>query len=297
MFGWFNNLYARSDNVKAYVLLSPALLLVILGMAVPIMAMFGISFTTQAGFEIDYTPTLDRYSEFVDTSSRTGAILTTLLSRSVTISFLVTVFTLLTTYPVAYYVAFYVKKNKILWIVLMTLPFWTSYLLRVFAWKLILGHSGVINAGLMTAGLTDEPLSFLMYSSTAVVITLSHAWAAFALLPLYVSLDKIDYSLIEASHDLGCSKFETFWRVTWPLSLPGVIGAILIIFIPTVGDFVTPALVGGTEGRMLSNMIQAYFGRVNNFPLGAASAVLMLISVVTVTIIVNFVTKRLTQRL
>tara|TARA_B100000945_G_scaffold296064_1_gene274055 strand:+ start:105 stop:998 length:894 start_codon:yes stop_codon:yes gene_type:complete len=297
MFGRFNNLYARSDNVKAYVLLSPALLLVILGMAVPIMAMFGISFTTQAGFEIDYTPTLDRYSEFVDTSSRTGAILTTLLSRSVTISFLVTVFTLLTTYPVAYYVAFYVKKNKILWIVLMTLPFWTSYLLRVFAWKLILGHSGVINAGLMTAGLTDEPLSFLMYSQTAVVITLSHAWAAFALLPLYVSLDKIDYSLIEASHDLGCSKFETFWRVTWPLSLPGVIGAILIIFIPTVGDFVTPALVGGTEGRMLSNMIQAYFGRVNNFPLGAASAVLMLISVVTVTIIVNFVTKRLTQRL
>lgn len=297
MFGRFNNLYARSDNVKAYVLLSPALLLVILGMAVPIMAMFGISFTTQAGFEIDYTPTLDRYSEFIDTSSRTGAILTTLLSRSVTISFLVTVFTLLTTYPVAYYVAFYVKKNKILWIVLMTLPFWTSYLLRVFAWKLILGHSGVINAGLMTAGLTDEPLSFLMYSQTAVVITLSHAWAAFALLPLYVSLDKIDYSLIEASHDLGCSKFETFWRVTWPLSLPGVIGAILIIFIPTVGDFVTPALVGGTEGRMLSNMIQAYFGRVNNFPLGAASAVLMLISVVTVTIIVNFVTKRLTQRL
>ena len=297
MFRWFNDLYARSDNVKAYVLLSPALLLVILGMAVPIMAMFGISFTTQAGFEIDYTPTLDRYSEFVDTSSRTGAILTTLLSRSVTISFLVTVFTLLTTYPVAYYVAFYVKKNKMLWIVLMTLPFWTSYLLRVFAWKLILGHSGVINAGLMTAGLTDEPLSFLMYSQTAVVITLSHAWAAFALLPLYVSLDKIDYSLIEASHDLGCSKFETFWRVTWPLSLPGVIGAILIIFIPTVGDFVTPALVGGTEGRMLSNMIQAYFGRVNNFPLGAASAVLMLISVVTVTIIVNFVTKRLTQRL
>ena len=297
MFRWFNDLYARSDNVKAYVLLSPALLLVILGMAVPMMAMFGISFTTQSGFEIDYTPTLDRYSEFVDTSSRTGAILTTLLSRSVTISFLVTVFTLLTTYPVAYYVAFYVKKNKMLWIVLMTLPFWTSYLLRVFAWKLILGHSGVINAGLMTAGLTDEPLSFLMYSQTAVVITLSHAWAAFALLPLYVSLDKIDYSLIEASHDLGCSKFETFWRVTWPLSLPGVIGAILIIFIPTVGDFVTPALVGGTEGRMLSNMIQAYFGRVNNFPLGAASAVLMLISVVTVTIVVNFVTKRLTQRL
>ena len=93
-------------------------------------------------------------------------------------------------------------------------------------------------------------------------------------MPLYVSLDKIDKSLLEASYDLGNSKFQTFWRVTFPLSLPGVIGAILIIFIPTVGDYVTPQLVGGTDGRMLSNMIQALFGRANNFPLGAASAVI-----------------------
>ena len=297
MINWWNSLYSRSDNAKAYVLLSPALILVILGMAVPLLAVFSVSFTTQASFEIDYTPTFDRYIEFMDTSSRTGNVLTTLLGRSISISFLVAFFTLITTYPVAYYVAFYVKKNKMLWLVLMTLPFWTSYLLRVFAWKLILGHKGVINASLMTVGLIDEPLGFLMYSQTAVVITLAHAWAAFALLPLYVSLEKIDYSLIEASHDLGCTKFETFWRVVWPLSLPGVIGAVLIIFIPTVGDYVTPALVGGTEGRMLSNMIQTYFGRANNFPLGAASAVIMLISVALVTIAVNVVTKRLTQRL
>ena len=297
MFQVWQKFYASSDNAKAYILLSPALILVILGMAVPVFAMFAMSFTTQAGFEIDYSPTFDRYREFLDTGTRTGTILTTLLSRSITISFLVTFFTILTTYPVAYYVAFYVKKNKILGIILMTIPFWTSYLLRVFAWKLILGNSGVINASLISVGLTDEPLSYLMYSQLRVVITLCHAWSAFALLPLFVSLDKIDHSLIEASRDLGCSKFETFIRVTFPLSLPGVIGAILIIFIPTVGDFVTPALVGGTEGRMLSNMIQAYFGRVNNFSLGAASAVIMLFSVIVVTIIVNFVTKRLTQRL
>ena len=258
MINWWNSLYSRSDNAKAYVLLSPALILVILGMAVPLLAVFSVSFTTQASFEIDYTPTFDRYIEFMDTSSRTGNVLTTLLGRSISISFLVAFFTLITTYPVAYYVAFYVKKNKMLWLVLMTLPFWTSYLLRVFAWKLILGHKGVINASLMTVGFIDEPLGFLMYSQTAVVITLAHAWAAFALLPLYVSLEKIDYSLIEASHDLGCTKFETFWRVVWPLSLPGVIGAVLIIFIPTVGDYVTPALVGGTEGRMLSNICLLY---------------------------------------
>tara|TARA_X000000368_G_scaffold31366_1_gene23254 strand:- start:877 stop:1770 length:894 start_codon:yes stop_codon:yes gene_type:complete len=297
MLKWWNSFYAKSDNAKAYVLLSPALILVVIGMAVPLIAVFSVSFTTQASFVIDYTPTFDRYIEFMDTSTRTGNVLTTLLGRSLSISFLVAFFTLITTYPVAYYVAFYVKKNKMLWLVLMTLPFWTSYLLRVFAWKLILGHGGVINASLMTVGFIDEPLSFLMYSQTAVVITLAHAWAAFALLPLYVSLEKIDYSLIEASYDLGCTKFETFWRVVWPLSLPGVIGAVLIIFIPTVGDYVTPALVGGTEGRMLSNMIQTYFGRANNFPLGAASAVIMLISVALITFAVNIVTKRLTQRL
>ena len=244
MFQVWQKFYASSDNAKAYILLSPALLLVILGMAVPVLAMFAMSFTTQAGFEIDYTPTFDRYREFLDTDTRTGNILTTLLSRSITISFLVTFFTILTTYPVAYYVAFYVKKNKILWIILMTIPLWTSYLLRVFAWKLILGNSGVINASLISFGLIDEPLSYLMYSRLAVVITLCHAWSAFALLPLFVSLDKIDYSLIEASRDLGCSKFETFLRVTFPLSLPGVIGAIIIIFIPTLDNFITRAMVG-----------------------------------------------------
>ena len=189
------------------------------------------------------------------------------------------------------------KKNKMLWLVLLTLPFWTSYLLRVFSWKIILGTKGVINSSLINAGILNEPLTFLMYSETAVVITLTHAWAAFALLPLYVSLDKIDFSFIEAGRDLGLSRFEVFWKITFPLSLPGVIGAILIIFIPTVGDYVTPALLGGIEGRMLSNMIQAYFGKINNIPMGAASATIMLTTVVLITIIVSNVTKRLTQRL
>ena len=169
----------------------------------------------------------------------------------------------------------------------MTIPLWTSYLLRVFAWKLILGNSGVINASLISFGLIDEPLSYLMYSQLAVVITLCHAWSAFALLPLFVSLDKIDYSLIEASRDLGCSKFETFFRVTFPLSLPGVIGAILIIFIPTVGDYITPKLVGGTDGLMIANMIQVQFSKANNAPLAAALSMssLMIVSFIAIVFV------------
>ena len=293
MIRFWQKIYAKNDNVKAYSLLLPALILVILAMASPMLLTVVTSFHTQVSMmEIDTTLTLDRYKDFFS-----KPVYTMLLVRSIKISFFVTLVTLITTYPLAYYIAFYVKKNKMLWIVLMTLPFWTSYLLRVFSWKVILGHKGVINSALMVSGMISEPLSFLIYSQTAVVITLAHAWAAFAILPLYVSLDKIDKSLLEASYDLGNTKLETFWRVTFPLSLPGVIGAILIIFIPTVGDYVTPQLVGGTDGRMLSNMIQSLFGRANNFPLGAASAVLMLLSVSFVAVVVTYITRKVSLRL
>jgi len=293
MIRFWQKIYAKNDNVKAYSLLLPALILVILAMASPMLLTVVTSFHTQVSMmEIDTTLTLDRYKDFFS-----KPVYTMLLVRSIKISFFVTLVTLITTYPLAYYIAFYVKKNKMLWIVLMTLPFWTSYLLRVFSWKVILGHKGVINSALMVSGMISEPLSFLIYSQTAVVITLAHAWAAFAILPLYVSLDKIDKSLLEASYDLGNTKLETFWRVTFPLSLPGVIGAILIIFIPTVGDYVTPQLVGGTDGRMLSNMIQSLFGRANNFPLGAASAVLMLLSVSFVAVVVTYITRKVSLRM
>jgi len=293
MIRFWQKIYAKNDNIKAYSLLLPALILVILAMASPMLLTVVTSFHTQVSMmEIDTTLTLDRYKDFFS-----KPVYTMLLARSIKISFFVTLVTLITTYPLAYYIAFYVKKNKMLWIVLMTLPFWTSYLLRVFSWKVILGHKGVINSALMVSGMISEPLSFLIYSQTAVVITLAHAWAAFAILPLYVSLDKIDKSLLEASYDLGNTKLETFWRVTFPLSLPGVIGAILIIFIPTVGDYVTPQLVGGTDGRMLSNMIQSLFGRANNFPLGAASAVLMLLSVSFVAVVVTYITRKVSLRM
>ena len=289
----WRKLFAKYENIRAYTLLFPALLLVILAMASPLILMLVTSFHTQVSMmEIDSTLTLDRYADFFS-----RPVYPTLLFRSIKISFLVTLVTLLTTYPLAYYIAFYVKKNKMLWIVLMTLPFWTSYLLRVFSWRVILGNKGVINSALMGTGMIDEPLGFLLYNQAAVIITLSHAWAAFAILPLYVSLDKIDKSLLEASYDLGNTKFETFWRVTFPLSLPGVIGAILIIFIPTVGDYVTPQLVGGTDGRMLSNMIQSLFGRANNFPLGAASAVLMLTTVCLIAALVTYITKKVSMRM
>ena len=197
----------------------------------------------------------------------------------------------------AEYVAFHVHRHKLCWIILMTLPFWTSYLLRVFAWKVILGFNGVINSGLKALGLIDQPLEFLLYSPTAVVITLAHAWAAFAILPIYVSLEKIDRSLLEAAADLGEGPAGRFLRVTLPLSLPGIVAAMLMIFIPTVGDYVTPTLVGGPDGIMLSNIIYAQFSKVNNWPMGAALAIAMLIAVAMIALAGMWLTRKATERI
>ncbi len=148
----------------------------------------------------------------------------------------VTVITILLAYPAAYFLAFRIKKNKMTWLILINIPFVTSYLLRVLSWKIMLGTNGVINSSLLDLGVIREPLEYLLYSRFAVVLTLAHAWAAFAILPIYVSLQKIDRSLLEAAADLGDGPLKRFLRITLPLSMPGVIAAAVIEFIPTVGD-------------------------------------------------------------
>ena len=270
--------FARNESSRGYGLLSPALLVVLFGLLFPLLILLTLSFWKQDYVDIIRTFSFDNYKAFFEKK-----IYYLILYRSIKISALVTLVTVLLAYPLAYFIAFRVQKNKIIWIILVTIPFWTSYLLRVFSWKVILGYSGVINSGLMSLGIISEPLEFLLYNPNAVVITLAHAWAAVAILPIYVSLEKIDRSLIEASKDLGENSFMTFIRVTLPLSLPGVIASSLLVFIPTVGDYVTPALVGGTRGLMIGNIIQSMFGKALNWPMGAT---LSIISMITVTAVV-----------
>ncbi len=270
--------FRRSESLRGYALLSPTLAVVLLGLLFPLIILFSLSFWKQEYVDLIQTFTLKNYADFFQKK-----IYYLILYRSIRISLFVMIVTVLLAYPLAYFIAFHVKKNKMMWIILITIPFWTSYLLRVFSWKVILGYNGVINSSLMSLGILTEPLEFLLYNPFAVVITLAHAWAAVAILPIYVSLEKIDRSLIEASRDLGESAVMTFIRVTLPLSLPGVIASGLLVFIPTVGDYVTPALVGGTRGIMIGNIIQSMFGKALNWPLGAALSV---ISMLTVTIAV-----------
>ena len=208
------------------------------------------------------------------------------MGRSLYVSLFVTIVTVLLAFPVAYFISFHVAPGrKSLWLFLITIPFWTSYLIRVFLWKVILGYNGVVNSSLINIGLIDEPLTFILYNINAVIITLAHAFAPFAILPIFVALEKIDRSLLEASQDLGETRFTTFFRVTLPLAMPGVVAACLIVFIPTIGDYVTPALMGGAGGQLIANMIQTQFLALNNAPLGAALALVAMLSVTAISLV------------
>ena len=277
----------RSETLRGYLLMSPTLFILTLGIIIPFVILLVMSFWTRQGFGFDTTFVTDNYQR-VWSEPLFGA----LLQRSFWISGIATIATVILCYPMAYFVAFHVHRNKMMWIILMTLPFWTSYLLRVFAWKVILGYEGVINSGLMSVSFIQAPLEFLLYSQTAVIITLAHAWAAFAILPLYVSLEKIDKSLLEAATDLGDGPVARFFRITLPLSMPGIIAATFLIFIPTTGDYITPALLGGPDGAMIGNLIQIQFGAVNNWPMGAALAVSMMIIVAAIALVFLFVTRK-----
>ena len=269
----------RSESSSGLALSAPATLYIGLLVAAPLVILVAYSLWTQTYVTVDRTPTLANYRE-----AFTDPLVRHLMVRSILIAAAVTVATVALAYPIAYFIALKARK-KTLWLLLITIPFWSSYLLRVFAWKLILGFNGVMNSALLAIGVIEEPLSFLLYNEFAVVLTLAHAWAPFAILPIYVSLQKIDLSLLEAATDLGNGPVARFLRVTLPLTIPGIIAACLIIFIPTVGDYVTPSLVGGSDGKMIANLIQVQFGAANNWPLGATLSLLAMLSVGFVAIV------------
>ena len=261
-------------------------------LAAPLILIFFLGFWKQDYLILERSFSLDNYIE-----AWTEPMYRDLMLRSLGISASVTLATVLLAYPMAYFISFHGGNRKALWLFLVTIPFWTSYLLRVFLWKVILGYNGVLNSFLDWLGLIEEPLTFILYNANAVVITLTHAWAPFAILPIYVALEKIDRSYLEAATDLGDGPLKRFFRITLPLSMTGVVGAALIIFIPTIGDYVTPKLVGGKDGLMIANMIQVQFMKANNAPLGASLAVsamgiVTLISIIFLTFNRRWLRKR-----
>jgi spermidine/putrescine transport system permease protein len=205
-----------------------------------------------------------------------NGIYLSLFWKSVQMSLIVSALVVLAAYPLAYYLALSGTKRKYILLLVLIAPFMTSYLLRVLAWKVILGDQGVINTFLFWTGIRSpgHPISALLYSRFAVMLVLGYVWLPFVALPIFVTLDNIDTHLLEAASDLYASRLQAFLRVTLPLTAPGVVAAFMFVFIPTVGEFVTPSLVGGTSGYMYGNQIVDLFG--TGFPDWQTGAVLAL---------------------
>jgi spermidine/putrescine transport system permease protein len=201
--------------------------------------------------------------------------------KSAKMSLIVSALVVATAYPLAYFLALSGTRRKYVLLLLLIAPFLTSYLLRVLAWKVILGDQGVVNSFLSSVGL--HPLSFLLYSRFAVMLVLAYVWLPFVALPIFVTLDTLDRRLLEAASDLYASRLQAFVRVTLPLSMPGVVAAFLFVFIPTVGEFVTPSLVGGTSGYMYGNQIVDLFQQ--GFPDWETGATLALFLIAVISVL------------
>jgi spermidine/putrescine transport system permease protein len=214
------------------------------------------------------------------------------LLRSMWIAARVMLFSLLLGYPLAYFLSFYAGAKKDLFYQLVIISLWVSYLVRAYAWKTILGSEGILNTLLQYVHLTKHPLEFLLYSPFAVVLTLTHIYTPFIFLPIYASLEHIPRNLVEASSDLGASPVQTFWRVIFPLSIPGVLAGATFAFVLSLGDFLAPLLLGGPSGIMISNIVVSLFGAAYNWPLGAAISLCMLVLVVSLL----FVSERLEKK-
>jgi spermidine/putrescine transport system permease protein len=230
---------------------------------------------------------LDNYRELL----RVGVYWQTLF-RSMWIAARVTIFSLLLGYPLAYFLSFHAGKRKDLFYQLVIIPLWVSYLVRAYAWKTILGSDGVLNTLLQYVHLTQHPLEFLLYSPFAVVLTLTHIYTPFTFLPIYAALEHIPRNLVEASHDLGATPGQTFWKIVFPLSIPGVLAGATFAFVLSLGDFLAPLLLGGPSGIMISNIVVSLFGAAYNWPLGAAISFCMLLLVVSLI----FLSERLERK-
>lgn len=228
-------------------------------------------------FPTDGTVSLSDWERFLGGDS----IYLGLFWKSVAMSLAVSVVVVLLAYPIAYFLALCVRKRKYVLLLVIIAPFLTSFLLRVLAWKVILGDRGVVNSLLFWLNLRapDDPVPWLLYSRFTVMLVLAYVWVPFVALPIFVSLDNLDRSMLEAAGDLGASRWRTFRRVTLPLSFPGVMAAFVFVFVPTIGEFVTPQLVGGTAGYMYGNAINDLFTDGLDWQSGSVLALFLLMVV------------------
>jgi spermidine/putrescine transport system permease protein len=260
------------SRLVGLVLLVPGLAWLILFFVVPLAMIFVVSLGTRDALDrvvLDHL-SLDNYRRAFD-----PAFLPTFLN-SLRYAAATTILSLAIGYPIAYWISRYGGRHKALLLVLVMLPFWTSYLIRTYAWMIILRDNGVANWALQAVGLTSEPV-ILLNTDFSVILGMTYGFLPFAILPLYVSIDRLDPALVAAARDLYANGRAAFMRVTLPLTMPGIVAATILTFIPAIGDFVTPDLLGGAETTTIAKVIQELFLEGRDWPYGAALGFILMV--------------------
>ncbi len=274
---------ARRRGWRSALLGLPITVWLLLLVTIPIFMMFLTSFAIKSGAQIVRTLSLSNYLQFV-----TNPIYIPIFLRTFLLAFVVGLVSILLAYPVAYLVARKVRRFRNQLYMLIIVPLWVSYLVRIVAWRTILGRTGVLNAVLIQLHLIREPLSIFIYSPFAVYIALIYIALPFAFISIYAALDKIPKNLIHASYDLGADGLRTFTNVILPLSMPGVINGFTMAFVTALGDYIIPQQLGGANGLMFGNLIVSQFGYSYNWPLGSALGFILF----TVTVLVILISNR-----
>lgn len=275
---------ARNAEIRSNWLLSaPALVIIFVAAVGPLFVMLAYSFMVKGDygdvkfgqFSLDgWFSVLFQRDIFDDTLTLADAHLS-ILWRSIRLSFITTVVTLVLGFPTAYFIATRPRHTRDIWVFLVTIPFWTNLLIRTFAMQQVIRNEGIINSLLRYAGIIDQPLQ-IMHTDWAILFGMVYVYLPLMVLPLYASMEKLDFRLVEAGYDLYAGRFSVLWRIIIPLVKPGIVAGSILVFIPSLGAYVIPRVLGGGKNMMLGNLIELQFGAGRNWPLGAALSITMM---------------------
>lgn len=252
-----------------FIFLGPGLFYVTLFMAIPMVLVLSYAFLTRGrfgGVQMEFT--LENFSRVMD------SVYLSVIGNSILIATITTILALLIGYPTAYAISRLPRKWRNIVLVMVVLPFWTNFLIRTYAWIVLLNTEGPLNKGLMAVGILDQPLE-LLYTRGAVIAGLLYAYLPLMILPIYASVERLDKSLIEAATNLGASRIRAFFTVTLPLTLPGTMIGAIFVFVPSLGNFIVPELLGGGKTVMIGNLIRDQFLKSRDWPFGAVLALIM----------------------
>ena len=292
----------KLKNLANWLLSMPALLLLLFAASGPLLIVIVYSFLTpgnyggivwefsgDAWFKVLFSQDI-----FDDTISLSDAHLS-IFWRSVQLSFLTTLICLILGFPTAYFIATRPPKTRNIWLFLITIPFWTNLLIRTFAILELIRNKGVVNNSLISLGIINEPINML-YTDMAIVIGMTYVYLPLMVLPIYAAMERFDFRYVEAGFDLYASRFKVMWRIILPIIKPGVIAGSILVFVPSLGAYVTPRILGGGKNLMIGNLIELQFGQGKNWPLGAALAVTMLLIVLLALIFYMRISQRSEQK-